>query len=145
VRSEAYVHEFNKIMADVARPIFLCQKACPGLVDAVEAGQFDLPETGALVKKYCEGFEGDLTLLGCTHYPFLEPLFHEYLPVGTRIFASGPIVALKLKDYLVRHPEISEQLDRNSERIFYTTGDPSIVSVSTDKFYKEEIKWLKAF
>lgn len=145
VRSEAYAHEFNKIMAGVSRQVFLCQKACSGLVEAVEAGQINSPETKKLVEGYCRGFEGDLALLGCTHYPFLEPLFHMYLPPGTRVFTSGPIVAKKLKKYLERHAEIDKQLDRSGERIFYTTGEPEVVMVNTLKFYPGKIDWQPVF
>lgn len=144
VASEAYVHEFNKIIAGVSRPIFLCQKACPGLVDAVEAGQINSPETARLVEGYCKDFQGDLALLGCTHYPFLESLFHTYLPAGTRVFTSGPIVAKKLKEYLRCHSDINAQLDRFGERVFYTTGDPAAVAESVGKFYKRKSDWLKA-
>jgi len=143
VRSEAYVNEFNNIMTGVSRQIFLCQKACPGLVETVEAGQIDNPDTEKLVEGYCRNFQGDLALLGCTHYPFLEHLFHKYLPTGTRVFTSGPIVAKKLQEYLVRHPDINDRLEKTSERTFYTTGDPVIVAASTDKFYKGNIDWKK--
>jgi glutamate racemase len=146
VKSEAYVNEFNNIMVGVLRQIFLCQKACPGLVEAVEASTQGGEGSGAeeLVKKYCQDFDGDLALLGCTHYPFLQHLFEKYLPAGTKVFTSGPIVARKLCEYLDRHPEINERLDKTSERVFYTTGDPIIVAESSGRFSGISIIWQKA-
>jgi glutamate racemase len=144
VRSEAYVKEFEKITKGLDHQVFLCQKACPGLADAVEAGLVEAPETVELVQKYCQDFDGDLALLGCTHYPFLQHLFEKYLPIGTKVFTSGPIVARKLHEYLYRHPEIDECLDKTGERFFYTTGDLVEVGESTSKFCSEKIDWLKA-
>jgi len=153
VRSEAYVHEFEKILPLANREVSIFQRACPGLVEIVEAG---LPspltpppgwegECGAelLVKKYCQGFDGDAALLGCTHYPFLKPLFEKYLP-GVLVLSQGEVVAEKLVDYLKRHPEIASKLDKTSQREFFTSGNPEAVSENAARFYQTPIKWQKA-
>ena len=57
-------------------------QACPGVVDLIEAGQLDAPELRALVARYTAPLreaQVDTVLLGCTHYPFIEALWHEAL------------------------------------------------------------------
>jgi len=160
VRSEAYVHEFEKILPLANREISIFQKSCPGLVEAVEAG---LPppspslgfggagltpppgwegESGAelLIKKYCQSFDGDVALLGCTHYPFLKSLFEKYLP-GVLVLSQGEVVAEKLADYLKRHSEIDSQLDKTGQREFFTSGDPVEVAKSAKVFDGSEVEW----
>lgn len=142
VRSEAYVHEFEKIKAKADREITIFQKACPGLVEAVENGLSDSLETEELVKKYCQDFDGDAALLGCTHYPFLKPLFEKYLP-GVLVLSQGEVVAEKLVGYLLRHPEIDSQLDKNGKREFFTTGYPIEVAKNARIFGGGEVEWLE--
>jgi len=140
VRSEAYVHEFEKLAPLTRRQVALCQKACPGLVEFVEAGTSQSTEAEELVKKYCQDFDGDAILLGCTHYPFLKHWFEKYLP-NALVLSQGEVVAEKLVDYLKRHPEIDSQLDKNGQREFFTTGDPVEVAERAKIFYGEGIEW----
>ena len=46
----------------------------PGLVDLIEAGKLDTPETQALLTQILSPYVGklDALVLGCTHYPFVK-------------------------------------------------------------------------
>ncbi len=46
----------------------------PGLVELIEAGKADTPETYALLEKILSPYAGklDALVLGCTHYPFVK-------------------------------------------------------------------------
>ena len=46
----------------------------PGLVDLIEAGKADSPETAALLNEILAPYVGklDALVLGCTHYPFVK-------------------------------------------------------------------------
>lgn len=53
---------------------------CVGLADQVEKGELQSPETAALLRRYVEPLieQGvDTLVLGCTHYPFAQPLLEE--------------------------------------------------------------------
>lgn len=53
---------------------------CVGLADQVEKGELQSPETAALLRRYVEPLieQGvDTLVLGCTHYPFVQPLLEE--------------------------------------------------------------------
>ena len=43
-------------------------------------------------------------ILGCTHFPLVEPLFRRHLPPFTRLLSQPEVVADSLEDYLARHP-----------------------------------------
>jgi glutamate racemase len=64
-------------------------------------------------------------ILGCTHFPLVEPLFRAHLPPTTRILSQPEIVADSLEHYLARHPEY---LSASGTSQLLTTGDPAGVS-----------------
>ena len=48
-------------------------------------------------------------------------MFERHVPTDVTILEQGHIVAKKLKDYLLRHPEIEGRLTKDSTRVFLTT------------------------
>ncbi len=122
VTSRAYIKEISKLNPSI--DIF--QQACPLLVPIIEAGEQDWEGTEMIVERYLkELFDQDrgidTLLLACTHYPILYQTFKRHVPSNVIIFEQGPIVAKKLKDYLLRHPEIEKRLTKSATRIFFTT------------------------
>jgi glutamate racemase len=73
-------------------------------------------------------------ILGCTHFPLVEPLFRQQLPATTRILSQPEIVADSLEHYLARHTEYRG--DRG-ESVLLTTGDPLRVSDVARIFWPE--------
>ena len=72
---------------------------CPGLVEQVELGDL----AGPLTRRLLEGFVAplldagaDTLVLGCTHFPFLEPLLRELVGGEVAIIESGAAVARQL-------------------------------------------------
>ena len=63
----------------------------------------------------------DTLILGCTHYPLLEQVIKKYVPDHISILKQGHIVAEKLVDYLLRHPEIETRLSKSGQIVFDTT------------------------
>ena len=123
IESGAYVEE----VAKRAPHVTLIQKACPGLVDAIEGGAGTAPLEG-LIKGYIS--EIDMTgmetaVLGCTHFPLVETLFKSALPSTVRLYSQADIVAASLRDYLARHPSLSQQCSSNVRLL--TSGDPVLV------------------
>lgn len=106
ITSQVYVEEIQKRCPRAT----VVQEACPGLVDAIEHGA-DRSALDDLVKTcviralaQTAGRPPDCVILGCTHYPLVEPLFRVHLPMGARILCQPEIVANSLEDYLTRHP-----------------------------------------
>jgi glutamate racemase len=142
VRSEAYVHELRKVRPNIV----VAQVACPGLVDLIESGREASPEAASLAKIYCNKLMAsdpavDTVLLGCTHYPLVEPLFRTFLPPTVAIITQGAIVADKLADYLARHPDIASRIDHAESRTYLTTKNGLSVSQLASRFYGSNLRF----
>ena len=63
----------------------------PGLVELVEAGKADSPETEALLESLLRPYVGklDALVLGCTHYPFVRKTIAKILGEETALFDGG--------------------------------------------------------
>lgn len=73
-------------------------------------------------------------VLGCTHFPLVEPLFRKHLPPFTRLLSQPEVVANSLEDYLARHPEYTEPV-AHPELVLLTTGDPGQTSHTAAVFW----------
>src|SRR5437763_14321407 len=70
--SQEYLHAIKEIDPMVG----VYQKACPELVEIVEAGEADSPRADAALRRDLEeisALSADVLVLGCTHYPLLRP------------------------------------------------------------------------
>jgi glutamate racemase len=68
---------------------------CPGLVERVEAGDLDGPQTLALLRRCIEPLlaaGADTLVLGCTHYPFLAASIQRV--AGAKVHIVDPSVAV---------------------------------------------------
>jgi glutamate racemase len=141
VRSGSYIKEIEKL--DSSIQVF--QQACPLLVPIIEAGEQNWEGTEMIVARYLgELFtrekEIDSLLLACTHYPILSDIFRRHAPKTSVILEQGQIVAVKLKDYLIRHPEIDAKISRNGSRSFLTTDTSDKFDRLTKIFYGEPVQ-----
>jgi glutamate racemase len=122
VASEAYLREIWKLNPSIR----VFQKACPLLVPIIEAGEQDWEGAEMIVRRYLEELMAgagsiDALLLACTHYPILYDTIRRNVPAHVEVLEQGTIVAEKLKDYLRRHPEMEQRLNRSATRTFLTT------------------------
>lgn len=114
---------------------FLLQP-CSGLADQVEKGELRSAATAALVQRYVAPLiEGgaDTLVLGCTHYPFLQPLIEEIArraggqPV--HIIDTGAAVARQLTRMLSQHG-LQRQVDGNRALTCFTTGSRTTMTTA---------------
>jgi glutamate racemase len=71
-------------------------QVCPGLVERVEAGRLDDPETDGLLRTCLQPLLDagvDSLVLGCTHYPFLRPAIERVAGPGVEVIDPAPAVA----------------------------------------------------
>lgn len=71
----------------------------PGLVERVEAGDLDGPDTRTLLERQLAPFRaagGDVLVLGCTHYPFLAPALQAVLGPDVQCLDPAEAVAREL-------------------------------------------------
>ena len=63
--------KFAKLMERFSESCAIHKIPAPGLVELIESGKADSPETDALLRRLFEPYpEFDALVLGCTHYPF---------------------------------------------------------------------------
>ncbi len=103
--------------------------APPGLVELIEAGEIDTPETEALLRQYlapvvAEG--ADALVLGCTHFPFLRPLLAKIVGDKMQLIDSGEAVARQTRRVLEQANLLNPQT-KTGGISFYTSGDPTKV------------------
>jgi glutamate racemase len=60
--------------------------------------------------------EGDVVLLGCTHYTLLKAALREHFKDNRTFVAQDEVIPKKLSDYLNRHPEITSRLSSTGKR-----------------------------
>ena len=139
VDSEIYLDEFK----DQKSELEINQQACPGWVMMIENGE-DKNKALEIIKAdidklFSQNSTIDAVLLACTHYPFFHDQVVQSLPAGIKVFDQGDLVADKLVDYIKRHTEINDQLDRTSKRQFFTTGKAEHVSKVAETIVGEKI------
>ena len=118
------------------------------LVPIIEAGESEWEGMDLIIKKYLSELFSrskkiDTLTLACTHYALIEDKIREYAPSNVRVVSQGEIVAKKLKDYLLRHPEIETRLVRGDAREFYSTEDSWRVRNLFKQFYGKPVEVKK--
>jgi glutamate racemase len=108
----------------------LHEAAGTGLVELIENGMIDSPESRRLLSQYLmpmvdQGI--DQLVLGCTHYPFLIPVIREILPAGIQIIDPAPAVARQTRKVLEQNNYLNSSGVKRQQ--FYTSG-------SIEKFTK---------
>lgn len=110
VASDTFPIEIKKLNKSVK----VFQNSAQMLVPLVEEGDNALAEP--FIKKYLKPILNkklDALVLGCTHYPILKNEIRKILPKNIKIISQDEIIPKKLKDYFVRHPEISRKLSHS--------------------------------
>ncbi|MFZ5723793.1 MAG: glutamate racemase [Pseudomonadota bacterium] len=113
-----------RLVAQHAAHLQVHLQPCPGLVEQVERGDLDSAETRALLVRYIAPLlekHVDTLVLGCTHYPFLEPLIREVAGPGVAVIDPSAAVARELVRRLDGN-RLSTTASRQGTDTFYTSG-----------------------
>lgn len=119
-------HRYAGLMARYAEGIRVYEDPCTGLVQLIEAGELDGPETRALLLRVVEPMlaEGvDTLVLGCTHYPFIRPLLEEITGDDVTVIDPAPAVARHTRFVLQQH-QLAAPGIRQGDLRCYTSGRP---------------------
>lgn len=109
--------------------------ACPKFVPLVESGEYDGDIPRRIVTETLEPLQNkglDTLILGCTHYPLLEPLVKEVMGKDVKVISSGEETAREASTILSHHGKLNDS-QLSPKHSFYTTGSPAIFSkIATD-------------
>lgn len=129
--------KFLKLQAQVAQDTqvkFLLQ-ACDGLAHQVEKGELGSRETLQLVERYVAPLiaqQADTLVLGCTHYPFIEPLIRRVAGAAVAIIDTGEPVARQLRRLLEQRDLLNEATLERTVMAF-TTGSKSTLALAFER------------
>ncbi len=107
-----------------ARPLQVLQDPCPGLVERIEAGDLDGPAVRAILKRALGPMlrrGADVLVLGCTHYPFVEPLLRSLVGPRVAILDPAPAVARRAA-HLLRQQGRALAMSEHGRVRFFTTA-----------------------
>jgi glutamate racemase len=128
-QGELFASLLNRFAGDVT----VHTQVCPELVPLVEAGELNSERTRSILRGYLSPLlaaDIDKLVLGCTHYPFLQPLIEEITGPGVEVIDPAPAVARQTGRVLAEHESVQPVgpgVDRaqHAPHRFYTTGDPA--------------------
>ncbi|WP_404329467.1 glutamate racemase [Mesobacillus maritimus] len=137
VKSGAY----EQALKSIYRKTNVVSLACPKFVPLVESGEYDglvaervVAETLAPLKNQ----ELDTLILGCTHYPLLEPLIKRFMGDSVNVISSGEETAREVSTIL-HHNGILNTTGEEPNHEFYTTGSKKIFSEIASQWLERPI------
>lgn len=133
IKSKAYERSLRKIRKEVT----VYGLACPSLVTLVESGNWSGPLAERAVADCLEPLKTidiDTLILGCTHFPLLEPVIDRFFEGRIHIISSGEETAREASALLDHMKKLN---DGSLPPVyqFYTTGE-------AEKFASIAEKWL---
>jgi glutamate racemase len=136
--------QFAGLLEAYGRDVKVVTQACVGLVECIERGELDTPETKALIRQYTAPLlaEGaDTIVLGCTHYPFVKQVIREIVGDKITLIDTGAAVAKQLKRQLDEKGLLSES-HQEAEVTFWTNSEAKSAKQVIDSLWgkSEEIK-----
>lgn len=120
---------YSDLMTRFGKEITVYEDPCPGLVDLIEAGETHSPQIEQLLRPILAPMLNagvDTLVLGCTHYPFVQPLIAKLVGTAVTIIEPTPAVARQTARVLQQQnrlapPSLSRQIH------LLTTGDVSVL------------------
>jgi glutamate racemase len=134
VKSNAYLHAIQEANPHAQ----VWQVACPEFVPLIETNRINDPHTLAIAQEYIQPLLDrsiDTLIYGCTHYPHLEPVLRQFVPMSVKfINPAVAVVAAAAKELNVlgiqsHHQSIPTQ--------FVVSGNPA-------QFTQVATQWLPA-
>lgn len=140
VQSHAYGRALRQALdlqldyQDACLPII--EQACPVLVPMIEDGWIDHPllhlTVAEYVKPHLHLFPAGIAVLGCTHYPWIQPAFEKALPGWTVVNSAGAVAELLEKSALFQNAKALQ--DTTPGKVEWIFTDPEAVPAFAKKF-----------
>lgn len=131
---------FAALLEKYAGAVEIVTQGCPGLVEQVELGELDSPQTRALIERYTASLlarGADTLILGCTHYPFLAPLIHEVVGDSIALVDTGAAVARQLQRRILA--ELPARTGGSAAAQFFSSGEAAQAARIMSILWGEEV------
>ena len=126
---------YEQIIRELNPKLKVYQKACPLFVPLVEEGMFKDQVTKIMARRYLTSLRQknvESLILGCTHYPFLQPLIERFMGKKVKVINSAEAVVNKA---FKMRPELFEQSESFKQVIAFTDASFHLDQLAS--------KWLK--
>lgn len=137
VKSRAY----ELALKSINRKTAIEALACPKFVPLVESGEYDGRVAKKVVTETLQAIQGkglDTLILGCTHYPLLEPLIKEVMGPEVKVISSGEETAREVSTIL-SHSDMFAYREELPEHSYYLTGSRTIFSSIASQWLERPI------
>lgn len=121
IQSRAYEHALQRISPGIR----VISRACPLLVPLVETGRFGTEEAINTVRESLHPLIGeplDCLILGCTHYPFLQPSISRVMGENVQLISSAEETAREMSAILQDKGRLAKS-DVRPRHEFFCSGD----------------------
>ncbi len=127
VNSKAY----EKAIKSINRRVTVLALACPKFVPLVESGEYEGTFVEKIVSQTLQPLRAkklDTLILGCTHYPLLEPVIQAEMGRKVKIISSGDETAREASAILDYRNALAEG-ESPPHHCFFTTGSKKLFTV----------------
>ena len=117
---------FARLAETWAHGARILAQPCPGLVEQIERGELATARTRELVDSFVRPLVeqgADTLVLGCTHFPFVEPLIASIAGPGVTLINPAAAVARELRRRLAAANLLNPGPPEGMTR-FYSSGKP---------------------
>lgn len=125
---------YEQVIKELKPGIKVYQKACPLFVPLVEEGMFQDQVTKMMVRRYLMSLRQknvESLILGCTHYPFLQPLIERFMGKKVKVINSAEAVVAKAAQI---KPELFTQSEQPKQAVTFTDSSSHLDKLAS--------KWL---
>ncbi|MDQ7003346.1 MAG: glutamate racemase [Ghiorsea sp.] len=122
--------KFSKLLDSHQHQARIITQPCTGWVEAIEQGELESAATQTLVAAHVQPLLDagvDTLVLGCTHYPWLEPVIRALVGEQVLIISTGFAVAKQVLHQLNIAGALNPSKEQGKVR-FWTSGDGKQVS-----------------
>ncbi len=140
IRSHAYEEAIRRLNPDVE----VLSAACPLFVPIVEEGLEGDPVARLMADRYLLSLKEaavDVLVMGCTHYPMLEPVIAETMGDGVTIVHTGKETAKEVRTTLENHGTLRKS--RKGKTEYFVTDSPYAFAGIGSRFLEEQITHIK--
>ena len=130
--------KFDTLLHRFDENVTIYKIPAPGLVELVEKGMVDTPQTEALLKKVLKPYLGrlDAVVLGCTHYPFVKNAIRRVLGPSVVLLDGGEGTARETR----RRLELAGLLENGSGEVILrnSSPNPDMLQLSRQRLNQED-------
>ena len=129
---------YASVVERFGQGVRLINQTVPGLVERIEAGHLDTPETEDLIRRALAPIleaGADTIVLACTHYPFVIPVIARLAGPGVTVIDPAPAIARQA----ARLRQAKADRARATLRLV-TSGNPQDLSLLARQLIKESVE-----